>query len=264
MKNINIGDTWKPVSARKINIGDSWKTVQSGQINVGDTWKSMHTGEYLGAGSGTTKLLLHLSGNCLDTSGNNVQCTGTSVLYGTAYGKFGQGVHLTIQSGSTILVPHTTDFNLDTGTISCWIGQATAGTYFLIKNSAGSATRWWARFAGAGNIEVIWSYNGESVYDYNKSVGGNINQSDWFNIIITHDMANRDIKIYINGVDRTGTMVRFGSWTGAVANTYPLQIGYSNTTFGVTLNFDEIIIENRIWTATDALNYYTYQFSPFL
>lgn len=38
---INIGDTWKEISAMQINIGDVWKEVTSAQINIGDTWKSI-------------------------------------------------------------------------------------------------------------------------------------------------------------------------------------------------------------------------------
>lgn len=38
---INIGDSWKEISAMKINIGDSWKDVSSAQINIGDSWKSI-------------------------------------------------------------------------------------------------------------------------------------------------------------------------------------------------------------------------------
>ena len=38
---INIGDTWKTVSAAKINIGDTWKTVSGVKINIGDTWKTV-------------------------------------------------------------------------------------------------------------------------------------------------------------------------------------------------------------------------------
>lgn len=38
---INIGDSWKEVSAMKINIGDSWKDVDGAQINIGDSWKNI-------------------------------------------------------------------------------------------------------------------------------------------------------------------------------------------------------------------------------
>jgi len=38
---INIGDTFKTVSAIKINIGDSWKSVTAAKINIGDSWKSI-------------------------------------------------------------------------------------------------------------------------------------------------------------------------------------------------------------------------------
>lgn len=38
---INIGDTWKTVSAKKINIGDAWKDIASEKINIGDAWKTI-------------------------------------------------------------------------------------------------------------------------------------------------------------------------------------------------------------------------------
>lgn len=38
---VNIGDSWKAVTAVKINIGDSWKSVVSAKINIGDTWKTI-------------------------------------------------------------------------------------------------------------------------------------------------------------------------------------------------------------------------------
>lgn len=38
---INIGDTFKTVTAEKINIGDTWKDVVSIKINIGDTWKTI-------------------------------------------------------------------------------------------------------------------------------------------------------------------------------------------------------------------------------
>ena len=38
---INIGDTWKTVTALQINIGDVWKAVTKVQINIGDVWKTV-------------------------------------------------------------------------------------------------------------------------------------------------------------------------------------------------------------------------------
>lgn len=42
---VNIGDTWKDVSAIKINIGDNWKTVNNAWINIGDSWKQWYATE---------------------------------------------------------------------------------------------------------------------------------------------------------------------------------------------------------------------------
>jgi len=38
---INIGDSWKEISAAKVNIGDTWKEVAGMQVNVGDAWKNV-------------------------------------------------------------------------------------------------------------------------------------------------------------------------------------------------------------------------------
>jgi len=38
---VNIGDSWKEISAAKVNIGDTWKEVAGMQVNVGDTWKEV-------------------------------------------------------------------------------------------------------------------------------------------------------------------------------------------------------------------------------
>ena len=38
---VNIGDSWKAVTAIKQNIGDTWKTVSAVKQNIGDTWKTI-------------------------------------------------------------------------------------------------------------------------------------------------------------------------------------------------------------------------------
>ena len=38
---LNIGDSWKDVSALQVNIGDVWKSVSGAQVNIGDSWKEI-------------------------------------------------------------------------------------------------------------------------------------------------------------------------------------------------------------------------------
>ena len=38
---LNVGDSWKDVTAVKLNVGDTWKSVTKVQINVGDTWRTV-------------------------------------------------------------------------------------------------------------------------------------------------------------------------------------------------------------------------------
>jgi len=38
---VNIGDSWKAVTAIKQNIGDTWKTVSAVKQNIGDSWKDV-------------------------------------------------------------------------------------------------------------------------------------------------------------------------------------------------------------------------------
>jgi hypothetical protein len=39
--NLNIGDSWKTVTAIWVNIGDSWKAVTAVWLNIGDSWKQI-------------------------------------------------------------------------------------------------------------------------------------------------------------------------------------------------------------------------------
>jgi hypothetical protein len=73
-----------PMSLDDLGIFD--KILTPSEVN--DIYQGMTLGEYLGAGSATTKLLLHLNGNSADSSGNNNNGTDTAITY--VDGKFGK------------------------------------------------------------------------------------------------------------------------------------------------------------------------------
>lgn len=38
---VNIGDSWKDISAMHVNISDTWKEIAGAQVNISDTWKTI-------------------------------------------------------------------------------------------------------------------------------------------------------------------------------------------------------------------------------
>jgi len=76
-------------------------------------------GQYLGAGSATTKLLLHLNGNSTDVSGNGNNGTDANITYGLGNGKFFAGAGF---NGTTSKIRCSSAISF-TGnfTISFWI-----------------------------------------------------------------------------------------------------------------------------------------------
>ena len=220
---------------------------------------ALNFGEYLGAGSGTTKLLLHLNGNSTDSSGNANNGTDTAVTYGLAYGKFGQGASFSNASGSEIA--KSTPTGIPTGstarTISLWMNPSalpTTGQQFGIISYGSAATRQLFEF---GYDFATTPSDGFRIATYADDLQSSTVPSTgiWYNIIITYD-GNVTLKLYINSVlDTTKTL-------GGTLNTgnTTIYVGRSILATGRSYSgsLDEVIIENRAWSATDVQKYYTY------
>jgi hypothetical protein len=222
----------------------------------------MTNGEYLGAGSGTTKLLLHLNGSSTDTSGNGNNGTDTSITYSQANGKFGQGAGFNGSSSAINLnkTASSLGFSTSTMTYSVWFKTTASGSqYYLIgvPNNSGFT------FYGFGGLRVNSSttagfvfYNtGGTFYESYPTVG-TLNDGNWHNIVVTLDGSNW--KIYFEGLLKATT-----AYTGSISydgSRFPAVGARVENSFGNYWNgsIDEVIIENRAWSAEEIKKYYTY------
>ena len=214
----------------------------------------MSLGEYIGAGSGTTKLLLHLNGNATDSSGNgnNGTVNGATVVDG----KFGKcysfdGTNDVINLGTGISL--TNNF-----TISLFIKTTnTLNDKSIIskENVGGDFPQFLATLKSNGIITFsLFATNSSPLYISLDSVSA-INDGLYKNIILTRDGSFANI--YING--------KFDSkmaWTNSQWNsTANVCIGASQSSSSFTkfLNclIDEVIIENVAWSAEKVKKYYT-------
>ena len=208
-------------------------------------------GEYLGAGSATTKLLLHLNGNSTDSSGNGNNGTDTNITYSQANGKFGQGAGF---NGSNSWITRANLMSAtNTATISMWvkmtnftntiqaIGGISAdnvnGSFFFYAYNSNSAIR--ALIRTNNNLDGV-------------SASG-LSSGVWYNLLATYDGSK--MKYYVDS-----KFIGEINMTGNVGGNIPLLLGQTNVSnYNYWLNgaIDEVIVENRAWTASEVRKYYT-------
>ena len=208
-------------------------------------------GEYLGAGSGTTKLLLHLNGSSADSSGNSNNGTDTSITYSQANGKFGQGAGFNSGNTSYITLP-----NLSTGTgdftLSLWINTTTYGTnkrYYISQQNSGAPYNTFQLNYASPNL-YFGHYDGST--DLNLNIPTLPSTGAWYNIIFTKN--GNTGSVYVNGslaVSGTG----WSSRNCGEAHYNGLGLSGSNSFYGA---MDEVIKELGVaWSAEKVKKYYT-------
>jgi hypothetical protein len=211
-------------------------------------------GEFVGSGSGTTKLLLHLNGNATDSSGNgnNGTVNGATVVDG----KFGKcysfdGTNDVINLGTGISLTNNFTISLFIKTTNTLNDKS-----IISKEKVGSEfPQFLAILKSNGLINFsVFNTNSPSVYISLDSVSA-INDGLYKNIILTRDGSFANI--YING-----KLDSKMAWTNSQWNsTANVCIGASQSSSGFTkfLNclIDEVIIENRAWTPQEVAKYYT-------
>lgn len=221
-------------------------------------------GQYLGAGSAITKLLLHLNGNSNDASGNANNGTDANITYSLGNGKFGSGAGFNGIS-SLITINNESQFDFErtnSFTIGVWIKLNEISNKCILNK-----------------INVLGNYEGFQIYttSQNKinvgliSNGYTSNQIDvtsidtvlidkWHNIIVTYNGSSlaSGISIYLNG-SKLSTTSLATTLTGSILNNIKIGIGRRWTTEPYLNGYlDEIIIENRAWTASEVKKYFSY------
>lgn len=220
--------------------------------------------QYLGSGSSTTKLLLHLNGNSLDASGNSNNGTDSLVTYGLSYGKFNQGASF---NGTASKIKFTDAASLKpTGnfTFSCWVNiTSIAGTGTLVfqslsQNPNRAGIRAYINtigrftFQSGKNTGIV---SGVDYIDAGSSV--DLRNKGWVNCICVYDGSY--LNIYING-----NLIASTAWAynPAYAATNYVRIGCRNINgsddWFSPMVLDETFLDGKAWTSSEIKRYYTF------
>lgn len=210
-------------------------------------------GEYLGAGSGTTKLLLHFNGNSTDSSGNGSNGSDSNMTYGLANGKLGQGAAF---NGTNAQITFTVAQPTTAYTINLWLNHNSS----TADNNGGI---WDSQNPAATGTGVVFVYNPSSnklrVYHNNGSwsetddLGTLLEDGVYRMITLTWDGSN--LRFYVDG-----KKVKDNSYNTGITNWGTAKIG-NRTTSNQYLsgNMDEFILENTAWSDYRIKKHFTYQ-----
>ena len=204
-------------------------------------------GEYLGAGSSTTKLLLHLNGNSTDSSGNANNSTDTSITYSLANGRFGQGAGF---NGSSSKILSTLSLPAN-GTMACLIKTSAAGSQGIIgKNKSGDVTR---IDISSGIINFTIQVSSGATY----SISSTSTYNDGLFHFVLATWGSGGMKLYVDA-----SLVDSDAYTSYADTATYFSIGDNEDEGGTPTWFfngsiDEVIIENTAWSASKVKKYYT-------
>ncbi len=230
-------------------------TSYGSQVTFTTSAQKITFGEYLGAGSSTTKLLLHLNGNSTDSSGNGNNGTDTAITYGLANGKLGQGA-LFNGSSSKIEGFSSSISPVGSRTISAWIKPNSTGRIGICGTRPSSASTGFVftlNRTTAGNLTYFHtSASSPSLLE----VAGGISSGNWYNVIATYDQDSSTVKIYVNG-NLLATQTGFVSESASAFNGIVGLEQQGGTTETFNGSIDELILESRAWTASEIKKYYT-------
>jgi len=208
----------------------------------------------------------HLNGLSVDSSGNGLNGTDTSIIYGKQYGKFNEGA-LFNGSNSVISLGSSSLLNLYSfsHTSIIWINitqYPTTGKYYYlfargiyIQNS----TQIYCRIRPDGKLGYGIASNRDAQYDYLET-NTSILKNKWVCLIITRDMTNRIIKCYMNGSELPSTLYVTADQVQVYTPGHTFYLGADDVVASKSLfqgYMDEIKFENRIWTPQEVQKYYT-------
>ena len=223
----------------------------------------MNLGEYIGAGSGTTKLLLHLNGNSTDSSGNgnNGTVNGATV---TTNGKFGSCYDFDGTNDEIVCPSVSLTGNF---TISIWVNpDALPATDVIMSLIAkydvvsSNNTGYDCRLRNDSGIQYVDIFLGTGFATFTGLYyQASLPTSNWSNLLWVYNGST--IKLYLNGTE-VASINNTANPANNTKQTYIGSFGHytpTGTHLGRWFNgrADEIIIENRAWTASEIKKYYT-------
>lgn len=207
----------------------------------------MTLGEYLP--NSNTKLLLHLNGNSTDSSGNGNNGTDTNITYSQANGRFGMGAGFTTGSSIVNSTPIGT-VNADK-TISIW-------AKIVIDYTSNANTQIFSLNFNTVAYSIYHGINAGVSYFYETRDRNGISSDyamfynptaahGFYNLLMT--LSGTTLTFYIDGNQFGQTTINTGNGATDSGTGYKIVNGGCNV--------DEVIIENRAWSASEVKKYYT-------
>jgi hypothetical protein len=197
----------------------------------------------------STKLYSPLNGSSIDISGNGNHGTDSVISY--VGGKFGQGASF---NGSTSSISHGTSSSLNPAniTISAWFNSSSISTLQAIvtrdEASAIGSDRCYSIYINASQLTCELFSSSTVVTIIGSTV---LSSNTWYHVVATYDGAN--VKMYLKGVSDATPIS-----TGISLFTAPINTVIGRRVSSLWFNgiIDEVIIENRAWTAQEVSTYY--------
>jgi len=203
----------------------------------------MTLGEYLP--NSNTKLLLHLNGNSTDSSGKGNVGTDTSVTYGMAYGKFGQGANFNGSSSKIQFSKNSNTYLYNNWTMSAWYYITEDNTNNLIYQMGNCGF-------GPGRAFYYSSDWGSGDYLLATQIF-----NKWTHIVYTKSsVSGIGQKLYVNGNLVASSPNRITNNSDSYSN---VNVGRfdspGNSWFKGSI--DEFILEGDVWSPEKIKKYYT-------
>lgn len=204
----------------------------------------MTLGEYLP--NSNTKLLLHLNGNSTDSSGKGNVGTDTSITYGMAYGKFGQGANFNGSSSKIQFPKNSNTYLYNNWTMIAWVKRNITGIDYMTIYQMGNCFFYCSGcyyYDGGGDRVITNSL-------FNKNDITNYHMYAW-----TKSSTDGQ-KFYQDGV-LAGTESSTSNNSNNYSNVF---LGYCTSpapTQSSNQNIDEFILEGDVWSPEKIKKYYT-------
>lgn len=219
--------------------------------------KKKYAWEYLWAGSWVTKWLYHLNWDAVDESWNGNSWIPSNISW--VDGKFWQCGSFN-GSSSKIVIPASTVNVSDYLTLNMWLTLWTLSNSWIKWLLGGQGN-----YAGNAHCQYYGTWTSDQSVMFNVAWCSpdadskplwTISANEWFMLTAVVDITNKKITYYRNGVtiwDQTFTTLP------AINVSTELNIGrVYNTNRVHNWLIDEVIIENRAWTALEIQKHYTY------
>ena len=198
-----------------------------------------------------------------DDSIGSINGSDTNVTYGTAYGKIEEGASFNGSSSKIVLASNSTAIFTNSSTdrtYSVWVyptSSAISGSIFRSTREGESGLSNVAMGGTSTYLYYLLKMNTgyQTIYSTLKSI------NNWYHLVVTLDLTNRFIYMYINGVVDMSPGYG-GALTGTTISTYS---GFGYTTVGVNFfgsaeffsgYIDEVGLWNRVLTASEIKELY--------